>query len=156
MSVPFLTINLCLHVIFRSIEYKEEYEAAKVAAEKAVEISTHNYNKRRGMNTEIRQFKEQKSEAERFAQLREEKDQAIIHHLLWKLYHIQDEISTSQTSIEEKKESMQDLTAEQEAHEANLSKARKEVASAQKQVLKQEKKVKTKEKEIADTVGLFS
>ena len=140
-------------LLYSSIEYKDEYEAAKIAAEKAIEISTHNYNKRRGINTEIRQFKEQKSEAERFAQLKEEKDQAIIHHLLWKLYHIQTEINTAQIEIEEKKEGMSDLMAQQEAHEANLNKARKEVASAQKQVLKQEKMVKAKEKEVADKVG---
>lgn len=138
---------------FSSIEYKDEYEAAKGAADKAVEISTHNYNKRRGINTEIRQFKEQKSEAERFAQLREEKDQAVIHHLLWKLYHIQDEITIAQAAIEEKKEGMTEILAEREAHEATLTKARKDVASAEKQVHKQEKKVKAKEKEVADKVN---
>ena len=54
---------------------------------------------------------------------------------------------------------MQELIAQQEAHEASLNKARKEVASAQKQVLKQEKMVKSKEKEVADKVSnlvLFS
>lgn len=119
-----------------------------------MEISTHNYNKRRGINTEIRQFKEQKSEAERFAQLREEKDQAVIHHLLWKLFHIQDDIKNNQTSIEEKKEAMTELVKEQEAHEERLRKARKDVASAQKQVTKQEKQVKAKEKEVAEKVGI--
>ena len=44
-----------------------------MAQDKATEISTHNFNKRRGINMEIKQFKEQKNEAERFAALRKEK-----------------------------------------------------------------------------------
>lgn len=136
----------------RSIEYKEEYEEAKIAAEKAIEISTHNYNKRRGINTEIKQFKEQKSEAERFSNLKEEFQQSIVHHLLWKLFHIQTEIKSSKAAIEEKKESMNELVQEQQAHDERLTKARKEHATAQKGVMKQEKRVKLKEKEVADKV----
>lgn len=142
----------CTNALTRSIEYKDEYEAAKVAAEKAVEVSTHNYNKRRGINTEIKQFKEQKSEAERFAKLQDEKDQAVIHHLVWKLYHIQEQIDEARTEIEEKNAGIADLRQEQEEHEDRLRKARKEVASAQKHLHKQEKEVKKRERDLEEKV----
>lgn len=41
--------------------------------EKATENSTHNFNKRRGINSEIKQFKEQKAEAQKFEKMLGEK-----------------------------------------------------------------------------------
>jgi structural maintenance of chromosome 1 len=56
-----------------SADLKDEYNQAKNSMDKAVESSTFNYNKRRGINSELKQFKEQKSEAERYEKLLDEK-----------------------------------------------------------------------------------
>ena len=52
-----------------SLELEAEYEKAREEQEKATENATTTFTKRRGMQGEIKQYKEQKSEAERFENL---------------------------------------------------------------------------------------
>lgn len=52
-----------------SLELSAEYEKAKEEQERATENATFNFNKRRGINGEIKQYKEQKEEADRFETL---------------------------------------------------------------------------------------
>ena len=56
-----------------SLELATEYERAKQDQERATENATFNFTKRRGIAGEIKQYKEQKGEAERFEALCEEK-----------------------------------------------------------------------------------
>lgn len=56
-----------------SLELASEYDKAKEAQERATENATFNFTKRRGITGEIRQYKEQKGEAERFEGLCEER-----------------------------------------------------------------------------------
>ena len=49
-----------------SLELAPDYEKAKEALERATENATFNFTKRRGIAGEIKQYKDQKSEAERF------------------------------------------------------------------------------------------
>jgi structural maintenance of chromosome 1 len=57
----------------RSLELKEEYESLKEDSERAAETSTFNYHKQRGIKAEIKQYEEQKSEAERYERTLEER-----------------------------------------------------------------------------------
>lgn len=56
-----------------SLELAPDYERAKDAQERATENATFNFTKRRGIAGEIKQYKEQKSEAERFENLTKER-----------------------------------------------------------------------------------
>jgi structural maintenance of chromosome 1 len=56
-----------------SLELAREYDEAKKSQDKATESSTFNFTKRRGIMAEIKQFKEQKSEAEKFEKLMNER-----------------------------------------------------------------------------------
>lgn len=56
-----------------SLELAGEYEKAKEAQDRATENATFNFTKRRGINGEIKQYTEQKREAERFEALCQEK-----------------------------------------------------------------------------------
>ena len=56
-----------------SLEMAAEYERAKQDQERATENATFNFTKRRGIAGEIKQYKEQKGEAERFESLCEDK-----------------------------------------------------------------------------------
>lgn len=93
-------------------ELKEQYDAAKLVQDKATEVSTHNFNRRRGFNSEIKQFKEQKSEAEKYESLREQKEEAVVKHLVWKLFHIGKGIDLAKEGIEEKNEGLTGLREE--------------------------------------------
>ena len=56
-----------------SLELAGEYEKAKEAQDRATENATFNFTKRRGIAGEIKQYKEQKGEAERFQELCEQR-----------------------------------------------------------------------------------
>jgi structural maintenance of chromosome 1 len=56
-----------------SLELTAEYEKAKEDQDRATENATHNFTKRRAITGEIKQYKEQKGEAERFEALCQER-----------------------------------------------------------------------------------
>jgi chromosome segregation ATPase len=56
-----------------SLELAGEYERAKEDQDRATENATHNFTKRRAIAGEIKQYKEQKGEAERFEALCQER-----------------------------------------------------------------------------------
>jgi chromosome segregation ATPase len=56
-----------------SLELAVEYERAKEEQDHATENATHNFTKRRAIAGEIKQYKEQKGEAERFEALCQER-----------------------------------------------------------------------------------
>ena len=56
-----------------SLELAGEYDRAKEAQDRATENATSNFTKRRGIAGEIKQYKEQKGEAERFESLCQER-----------------------------------------------------------------------------------
>ena len=56
-----------------SADLSAAYNTAKAAQEKAQELATSNFTKKRGIASELKQFKEQKEEVARWEQLREQK-----------------------------------------------------------------------------------
>ena len=64
-----------------SLELASAYEKAKEAQERATENATFNFTKRRGIAGEIKQYREQKSEADRFDALCQERVSAITNKI---------------------------------------------------------------------------
>ena len=62
-------LSRLIEQISGSLELAPEYERAKAQQDRATENATFNFTKRRGIAGEIKQFKEQKSEADRFEKL---------------------------------------------------------------------------------------
>jgi structural maintenance of chromosome 1 len=60
-----------------SLELKGEYDKCREAMEKATERATENFGKRRGIAGEIKTYKEQKGEAEKFEGLVQERVRLI-------------------------------------------------------------------------------
>ena len=56
------------------------YEKAKEAQDRATENATFNFTKRRGIAGEIKQYKEQKGEAERFEALCQQKVRGLVEY----------------------------------------------------------------------------
>jgi structural maintenance of chromosome 1 len=52
---------------------KAEYERLKAEQEQATENSTFNFNKKKGISAEMKQYKEQKEEAMRYEKMLKEK-----------------------------------------------------------------------------------
>ncbi|ORY92961.1 condensin complex subunit SMC1 [Leucosporidium creatinivorum] len=131
-----------------SLDYKEEYDRCARELEKATEQSVTQHTRRKGVNGEIKQYKEMKKEAERWRALQEDKDAAIVHHLLFKLFHISQSIESNTTQIQEANERLVTIREENSAFEEDQKAARKEAQKAQKESGKKEKEVKKREKDL--------
>lgn len=133
-----------------SLEYKTEYERLQVEAEQAAENQNFQFHRRRGINSEIKQYREQKKEADSFQKKTEERDAAIVTHCLWKLYHFQKAMDDSSSAIQEHHEELKEMRRNVEEYETALEAARKEQSAVQKQVSKVEKDIKRTERSIED------
>ncbi|XP_044721938.1 SMC proteins flexible hinge domain-containing protein [Hirsutella rhossiliensis] len=133
-----------------SLEYKAEYEKLQVDAEQAAENQNFQLHRRRGINSEIKQYREQKKEADSFQKKTEDRDAAIITHCLWKLYHFQKAMDESSSAIQDHQEDLKELRRNVEAFEARLEAARKEQVAAGRRVAGTEKGIKLKERSIED------
>ncbi|KAK7467271.1 Structural maintenance of chromosomes protein 1 [Stygiomarasmius scandens] len=123
-------LSRLIEQISGSLELATEYEKAKEEQDKATENATFNFTKRRGIAGEIKQYKEQKGEAERFEQLAQERDERILHRHLFKLYHIEESIEHNTNEIRTRNKALVDLREEQRTHDEALEKARAEQAKA--------------------------
>lgn len=133
-----------------SLEYKADYERLKEAQEQALENQNYTLNRRRGINSEVKQYQEQRREAENYARKADERDQAIVTHILWKLYHFQRVIEESGAEIKKHQEELKEYRRGVEKYEKGLEEARKEQARVGRDVSKVEREIKRKEKDIED------
>ncbi|OAX83968.1 hypothetical protein ACJ72_01670 [Emergomyces africanus] len=136
-----------------SLEYKAEYERLKAEQEETAENQNAQLNRRRGINSEIKQYQEQKREAENYARKADERDQAIITHILWKLFHFQRLVEESSAEIQKHQDELKEFRRGVEKYEKNLEDAKKDHARVGRDVAKVEKNIKSKEKDIEDTAN---
>ncbi|KJA20749.1 hypothetical protein HYPSUDRAFT_166635 [Hypholoma sublateritium FD-334 SS-4] len=129
-----------------SLELQAEYEKAKEAQERATENATFNFTKRRGIAGEIKQYKEQKSEADRFEALVQERDELIRERAMTKLYHIDVGIEDNTRAIVTKNKELAGLRQEQKVQDKAVEEARAEQAKARTGVMQKEKNIKKAEK----------
>ncbi|KAF0643442.1 hypothetical protein NXS19_002374 [Fusarium pseudograminearum] len=133
-----------------SLEYKAEYEKTQAESEQAAENQNFQLHRRRGINSEIKQYREQKREADNFQNKTDERDAAIVTHSLWKLYHFQKAMDDSYAAIQDHQEDLKELRRNVESFEKRLDAARREQAAANRQVAMVDKDIKAKARDIED------
>lgn len=131
-----------------SLEYKADYERLKEIQDEALENQNFNLHRRRGINSEVKQYQEQKQEAENYTRKADERDQAIVTHILWKLYHFQRVIEESGVEIQKHQEELKEQRRGIKKYDKALEEAKKDQAKASREVSKVERNIKTKEKEL--------
>ena len=131
-----------------SLEYKADYERLKEAQEEALENQNYTLHRRRGINSEIKQYTDQKNEADNYNKKADERDQAIVTHILWKLYHFQRAIEESGAEIQKHHEELKEQRRGIEKYDRALEEAKKEQAKVGRDVSKIERMIKQKEKDI--------
>ncbi|KKY14283.1 putative cohesin complex subunit [Phaeomoniella chlamydospora] len=131
-----------------SLEYKAEYDRLKLEAEEAAEQQTFQLNRRRGLNSEIKQYQEQKREADKYARKADERDQAVISHVLWKLYRFQETIDEATAEIQRHQEELKEHRRSIEKYEQTLDHTKKEHARTVKDANRVERAIKQKESSI--------
>ncbi|KAJ8515491.1 hypothetical protein ONZ45_g7107 [Pleurotus djamor] len=139
-------LSRLIEQISGSLELAVEYEKAKEAQDRATENATFNFTKRRGIAGEIKQYKEQKGEAERFEQLCQQRDELVLQRILYKLYHIEQAIEDNAREIKAQNKTLAGLREQQRVHDEALEAARAEQAKARTTVMQKEKKIKKAEK----------
>lgn len=133
-----------------SLEYKAEYDRLQAEAEQAAENQNFQLHRRRGINSEIKQYQEQKKEAENFQNKTKERDEAVVTHILWKLYNFQKVMDESSAKIQEHQQNLIEFRRNVETFEKKLEAARREQAAVGKEVNKVEKNIRAKEREIEE------
>jgi len=133
-----------------SLEHKAEYDRLKIEAEKTAETSAFNLNRRRAINAEIKQYQEQKKEAENYATKADERDEAIVTHVLWKLYHLQEVIENSREQIEKEQAELKELNRTHAKYAQKLDDARRAQAKVIRGVSEKERNIKGKERELEE------
>ena len=131
-----------------SLEYKVEYEKLKAQAESALENQNLALHRRRGINSEIKQYTDQKNEADNYAKKADERDQAIVTHILWKLYHFQKIIVESGAEIQRHQDELKEQRRGMDKYDKALEEAKKDQAKVGRDVSKIEKNIKRKEKDV--------
>ena len=131
-----------------SLEYKAEYERLKDHNEEAAEHQTITLQRRRGMNSELKQYKEQEQEAQAYTNKVKQRDDAIVAHVLWKLYHFQRIIEESEAEIQKFQDELQRHKLDTLKYEQDLDLAKRDQAQTAREVSKYEKSIKGKEKDI--------
>ncbi|KAF8936672.1 Structural maintenance of chromosomes protein 1 [Haplosporangium gracile] len=132
-----------------SLELKQEYERLQEEQERAVENSTFNFHRKKSINAEIKQYQEQKAEAERFETLQEEKANLLVNYLVWKLFHIERNITTTENAIDGKAQTFRTTQVELNALEDALATARRNQAVAQRKTFSKERAIASREKALA-------
>jgi structural maintenance of chromosome 1 len=137
-----------IELVSGSYDCRGEYDRLKLEMEGATEQSIANYNKKRGINAEIKAVKERRQEGERWDKLSIQLDRTRTRHALWKLYHLSQTCRELSAEIEQEIKKTEKVKGRQEALEIEYKSARKEHASATKKLLGAEARVKSKEKEL--------
>ena len=138
-----------------SLELKDDYDRLKSLQEKASENSSLNFNKKRTMNVEMKQFKDQKEDYLRFEKLTGQKAKLIKVMNLWKLYHAEEQLSDVKKQMENERNLLANLDREKAMVDGNVKDMKKAYAKANKEVLLLQKKLKDKTSEREDIVINF-
>ncbi|KAI8089897.1 RecF/RecN/SMC [Halteromyces radiatus] len=133
-----------------SWEYKEEYDRLKVQLDTAVENNAHALNKKRGITLEVKQYRQQKEEAERFTQLLQERREMSARYLVWKLYHVEQKIHAMEEDANNKKIAVNGVTTDQLALENKFKSVRKEKALIHRDRTRRELQIKKAKNDLAE------
>ncbi len=124
-----------------SEQYKKDYEAARIEMEKAMEDAVFAVSKRKTINAERKQYKEQKEEAERYHQLQKDLAEAKKKFSLFELYHIDRDMKVQSKEAEQDKTTSENLEARKASIQTELTQKKKDQAIAHNEVVKLEKKI---------------
>lgn len=139
-----------------SFEYRDRYDDLKQKMEEAMETSAHCFNRKRSVAFEIKQYEEQKAEAEKFEQLVVDKQNLVIQYLLWKLFHIEEKSNALRDQINEKDASKGSLKSEVEALEEAFRKAREQKALIHREKVKCELHIRKIDRQLDEQVSWHS
>lgn len=130
-----------------SLEYKAEYDRLRLEQEKATENSTFNFHQKRSMNSELKQYQDQKKESDEYDRKVAEKEHAILSQILWKLYHLQADLDSNSDEHQRKVSELSAVNEELVKVDRKLKDAEKDRAKSFKSIDKKQRALKNKQQE---------
>lgn len=143
-------LSKLIEQISGSLQYKAEYERLKQEQEATADESLITFNKKRGFNAEIKQYKAQVHEVDKFNQMLEDQDKAILKHVLWKLYHLEREANENSSEQSQLLSTRESQNREAKRTQEVLDQAGEEYAQQNRISQKLERRIKKREKIIAE------
>lgn len=143
-------LSRLIEQISGSLQFKADYERLKLEQETAADESSITFNKKRGFNAEVKQYRAQATEVDRFNQMLEERDNAVLKHVLWKLYHLEREAKEKSSEMVELHSQLELQNQEAERTQQALDEAGEEYALQNRERQKLERRIKKRERVVAD------
>jgi structural maintenance of chromosome 1 len=131
-----------LEEISGSNAHAQEYLDAQEAKRVAEESTLFTFQKKKGINAEKKRFKEQKDEAEKFAELQQRIVALKQANMLWQLFHVNAELDRVTLLREDAVDKLKSADAAVADSERSAADARKAVAAAQQAALLADKAVR--------------
>lgn len=133
-----------------SLDHKAEYEKLEVEEKQASEDHIEKTNQKRTINTEIRRYSDEKKEADAYNRKLDERDDAIVTHVLWKLYHFQQVIEESSAEIGRFQDELKEYKRGVEKYDKAFDDAKKEQTKISREVASHERTIKKTQKAADD------
>lgn len=133
-----------------SEEFRAEYDRCKAVYDKALEESSMNFSKKRGLGAELKQVQEQREDGLRYERLMAERAALQTEFYLWKLFHVEEAARKIGAAIEAKEAELAEAETVVKKSEAAWKEAKKKQAKGQKDLLAAERKLKTAQKDMTD------
>ena len=133
-----------------SEEFRPEYERSKAVYDKALDDSSMNFSKKRGLGAELKQVKEQREDVLRYELLLTEKANLQAEFYLWKLFHVEEAARKIGAAIEAKEAELSEAEAAVRRDENAWKEVKKKQARHQKDLLALERQLKLAQKEVTD------
>lgn len=127
-----------------SDQYKDEYDAKRAEMEKAEENTLFTFTKKKTINAERKQYKQQKEEADRYQELQNNLAEMKKKHMLFQLFHIDRDMKKQAEESENDETNMAKLEARQTTIRRELENKKRDREVEHKAAVEFEKKIARK------------
>lgn len=133
-----------------SEEYRAEYDRCKTLLDRALEESTLNFNRRKGLGAELKQVQEQREDVLRYERLVAERTALQVEFHLWQLFHAEEDARRMGAQLEAKEAELSEAEAAVQKLEAAWRDAKKKAAKGQKDILAAERDLRAAQRQLTD------
>lgn len=141
-------LTALIESISGSDQLSEEYDRLADDKNKAEENTIFNFQKRKGISAEKKQYKEQKEEAERFNELVKTQRDVLLEYMLFQFFHIEKNLSKDRKLVENGNKQLEDLDKSRDDVEKRFKKMKARQAKSHQKTLDLEKQLRQKEREL--------
>lgn len=128
---------------------RDEYERQKVQMQKAQEDINFAYQKKKGINAERKEARLEKEEADKYARLKEDLNDKLVEHQLFRLFHNEREMKNLEGDLKSKQREVDKIERKKEKAEEVLKEKKKEQGKHSRELAKIEQDIREVEVEIS-------